>query len=253
MPNHQSTSDLEIGDRQSPISDANHRQPANANAPDSPFAVLKRFVRQRAALERCEMCSSELTSKHEHLVDIASRQLVCACQPCAILFSGKAHPKYRRVPREVRYLPDFQLTEARWESLLLPIGLAFFFHSTPAEKVVALYPSPAGATESLLDLQSWDEIISDNPVLESMEPDTEALLVNRVRNASDHFIVPIDESYRLVGLIRTHWHGLSGGSEMWDVVGKFFLELKEKAVPNRPAMTDETSATVSSAMENSRA
>lgn len=198
------------------------------------------------------MCSSELAGEHEHLVDIASRQLVCACQACAILFSGKANPKYRRVPRDVRYLEDFQLTESRWESLLLPIGLAFFFHSTPAEKVVALYPSPAGATESLLDLQSWDEIVSDNPVLESMAPDTEALLVNRVRGASDHFIVPVDECYRLVGLIRTHWHGLSGGSEMWDVIGKFFEALKAKAVPNRTVIAAETPATAPSATASQR-
>jgi len=198
--------------------------------PESSFAVLRRFVRQRAAnVERCEMCSAELSSDHEHLVDISSRQIACACQPCAILFSGKANAKFRRVPRDVRYLDDFQLTDSQWESLLLPIGLAFFFWNTPAEKVVALYPSPAGATESLLDLQSWDEIVRDNPVLEGMEPDTEALLVNRVRGASDHFIVPIDECYRLVGLIRTHWHGLSGGAEMWEVIGKFFAELKERS------------------------
>jgi uncharacterized protein DUF5947 len=228
MPNDHSNGNHEIGNRQSPI--------ANAESPignvESPFAVLRRFVSQRAPVERCELCSAELHSEHEHLVDLESRQMTCACQPCAILFSGKANPRYRRVPREIRYLPDFRLTEAQWESLLLPIGLAFFFRSTPAGKVVALYPSPAGATESLLDLESWDEIERENPVVAEMESDTEALLVNRVRGAQDHFLVPIDECYRLVGLIRTHWHGLSGGAEMWDVIEKFFAELKEKAVGN---------------------
>lgn len=222
MSNDHSNNGHEIGKRQSP----------SGNAPDSAFAVLRRFVRQRAAVERCEMCSVELQGDHEHLVDLESRQMACACQPCAILFSGKANPRYRRVPRDVRYLADFHLTDVQWESLLLPIGLAFFFRSTPAGKVIALYPSPAGATESLLDLQSWDEIVRENPVLEEMEPDTEALLVNRVRGASDHFLVPIDECYRLVGLIRTHWHGLSGGSEMWEVIERFFAELKEKSVGN---------------------
>ncbi|HSS20523.1 MAG TPA: DUF5947 family protein [Pyrinomonadaceae bacterium] len=228
MSNDQSTTDLEIGDRQSPIDN-----------PPSSFAVLRRFVRQRAAVERCEMCSAELSPEHEHLVDISTRQLACACQPCAILFSGKANAKFRRVPREIRYLPDFQLTDAQWESLLLPIGMAFFFHSSPAGKVIALYPSPAGATESLLDLESWDEIVRNNPLLEAMEPDTEALLVNRVRGASDHFLAPIDECYRLVGLIRTHWHGLSGGSEMWEVIGKFFAELKERAEPRHAVSQDQ--------------
>jgi hypothetical protein len=193
------------------------------------FAVLRRFVRQRAAVERCELCSAELPGEHEHLVDIATRQLTCACQACAILFSGQGSPKYRRVPRRLRYLQNFELTDAQWESLLIPISMAFFFNSSAAGKVVALYPSPAGATESLLDFESWDEIRRSNPLLEEMEPDTEALLVNRVRGASEYYLLPIDECYKLVGLIRTHWHGLSGGTEMWDAIGKFFAELKERA------------------------
>ena len=198
---------------------------------DTPFAVLRRFVRQRAVVERCELCGAELPDGHEHLVDLTTRQLSCACQACAILFSGKANPKYRRVPRRLRYLPNFQLTDAQWESLLIPISMAFFFRSSAAGKVIALYPSPAGATESLLDFESWDEIRRENPVLDEMEPDTEALLVNRVRGASEYYLLPIDECYKLVGLIRTHWHGLSGGTEMWEAIGKFFAELKERSKP----------------------
>lgn len=209
----------QIGNRQSAI-----------GIDPSPFAVLRRFVRQRAAVERCELCSTELTGEHEHLVDVSTRQLTCACQACAILFSGQGSPKYRRVPRRLRYLPNFELTDAQWDSLLIPISMAFFFKSSAAEKVVALYPSPAGATESLLDFESWDEIRRNNPLLDEMEPDTEALLVNRVRGAADYYLLPIDECYKLVGLIRTHWHGLSGGAEMWEEIGKFFAELKTKAV-----------------------
>ena len=197
---------------------------------DSPFAVLRRFVRQRAVVaERCELCSTELGAEHEHLVDLTTRQLTCACQACAILFSGKANPRYRRVPRRILYLRDFQLTDAQWDALLIPIGMAFFFRSSAAEKVVALYPSPAGATESLLDFEAWEEIRLGNPIIDELEPDTEALLVNRVRGAADYYLLPIAECYRLVGLIRTHWHGLSGGTEMWEAIGKFFAELKEKA------------------------
>jgi hypothetical protein len=195
---------------------------------ESSFAVLRRFVRQRAVVERCELCSTDLAAEHEHLVDLASRQLTCACQACAILFSGKANAKYRRVPRRIRYLRNFQLTDSQWDSLLIPIGMAFFFQSSAAGKVVALYPSPAGATESLLDFESWDEIRRNNPVLLELEPDTEALLVNRVRSAEEYYLLPIDECYKLVGLIRTNWHGLSGGTPMWDAIGKFFAELKEK-------------------------
>jgi hypothetical protein len=229
MSDNQGIEDSEIGNRQS----------TTDNAP-TPFAVLRRFVKQRAAAERCEMCSLELSPDHEHLVDVATRQLTCACQACAILFSGKANVKYRRVPKRIRYLASFQLTEAQWESLLIPISMAFFFRSSAAGKVIALYPSPAGATESLLDLESWDEILRDNPVLGEMEPDTEALLVNRVRGAAEYYLLPIDECYKLVGLIRTHWHGLSGGTQMWEAIAKFFAELKEKAVGARAE--DYTSA-----------
>jgi len=34
----------------------------------------------------------------------------------------------------------------------------------------------------------------------------------------------------LVGLIRTNWHGLSGGTQMWEAIGEFFTELKERSV-----------------------
>jgi hypothetical protein len=218
MSDNHANDNSEIGNRQSAIGNV-----------QSPFAVLRRFARPRAVAERCEMCSTELALEHEHLVEPSSRQMVCACQGCAILFSGKA-TKYRRVPQRIRYLSNFQLTDAQWESLMIPINMAFFFHSTPAAKVVSLYPSPAGATESLLDFESWDEILRSNPVLQEMEPDTEALLVNRVRGASEYYLLPIDECYKLVGLIRTYWHGLSGGTEVWEAIGKFFGELKEKAI-----------------------
>ncbi len=229
MSNNHANDGAEIGNRQSEIGNAS-----------TPFAVLRRFVKQRAVVERCELCSAEVHPQHEHLVDISSRQMVCACQACAILFSGKANTKYRRVPQRILSLPNFQLTDAQWEALLIPISMAFFFNSSAAGKVISLYPSPAGATESLLDFESWDEILQSNPVLQEMEPDTEALLVNRVGGASEYYLLPIDECYRLVGLIRTNWHGLSGGTQMWDAIGKFFAELKEKSRPFVAAAGDAT-------------
>ena len=179
------------------------------------------------------MCSAELAAEHTHLVEPASRQLSCACDACAILFSGQAEMKYRRVPRRARALPDFRLTDGQWDSLLIPIQLAFFFRSTPDARVVALYPSPAGPVESLLALDSWDEIVRDNPVLQEMEPDVEALLVKRVGGAGEYYLVPIDECYKLVGLVRAHWRGLSGGTEVWREIGQFYARLKERATPAR--------------------
>ena len=117
---------------------------------------------------------------------------------------------------------------------MVPIEMAFFFKSTPQGKVIALYPSPAGPTESLLPLDTWTDIVEMNPVLQEMESDVMALLVNRVGRArgaapAEYYLVPIDECYKLVGLIRTHWRGLSGGTEVWREIGAFFAALKSRA------------------------
>jgi hypothetical protein len=121
------------------------------------------------------------------------------------------------------------MSDAQWESLRIPVDVAFFFYSTPSERVVAFYPSPMGPTESLLKLSAWEELERSNRVLGGMERDVEALLVNRVRGAREHFLVPIDECYRLVGLIRTRWRGLTGGREVWEEIGRFFEELKQRS------------------------
>jgi hypothetical protein len=126
------------------------------------------------------------------------------------------------------------LTDAQWDGLMIPIEMAFFFKSTAQGKVIALYPSPAGPTESLLSLDAWSDIVEINPILNEMQPDVTALLVNRVGqvrkvSSAEYYLAPIDECYKLVGLIRTHWRGLSGGTEVWRELGAFFAVLKKRA------------------------
>ena len=145
-----------------------------------------------------------------------------------------ANGKYRRVSRRAQFLVDFKMTDAQWENLYIPINMAFFFRSSVEGKVIALYPSPAGAVESLLSLDAWNEIVQENPILYQLEPDIEALLVNRVGHAhelsrAEYYIAPIDECYKLVGLIRANWKGLSGGTEVWLEIGRFFSELRSLA------------------------
>jgi hypothetical protein len=113
---------------------------------------------------------------------------------------------------------------------MIPINMAFFFHSSATGQIAALYPSPAGATESLLALEAWEQIVADNPVLQEMEPDTEALLVNRIADHIEYFLLPIDECFKLVGIIRAHWKGFSGGTEVWEEIADFFAELNERAI-----------------------
>jgi hypothetical protein len=201
---------------------------------DQAFAVLRQFAKPRRPAERCELCSAVLAHEHPHLVEIRLRQIVCACEACATLFDGMAGGKYKRVARRGQFLASFQMTDLQWENLLIPINMAFFFQSSLESRVVALYPSPAGAVESLLPLDAWNETVQENPALSRLEPDIEALLVNRVGHAhelsrAEYYIAPIDECYKLVGLIRANWKGLSGGAEVWAEIGRFFSELRAQA------------------------
>jgi Family of unknown function (DUF5947) len=201
---------------------------------DPAFATLRQFARSKRPLERCELCSAGLGREHPHLVEIALRQIVCACEACAMLFDGMAGSKYKRVSRRAQLLTNFQMTDGQWESLLIPINMAFFFRSSMEGRTVTLYPSPAGAVESLLPLDAWTEIVQENVVLRGLQPDIEALLVNRVGHAhelsrAEYYIAPIDECYRLVGLIRANWKGLSGGSEVWVEIERFFSDLRSRA------------------------
>ena len=65
------------------------------------------------------------------------------------------------------------------------------------------------------------------------QPDVETFLVNRVGKLHEYYIVPIDECFRLVGLIRLHWRGLSGGAEVWKQIGDFFADLKARSTEVR--------------------
>jgi hypothetical protein len=93
-----------------------------------------------------------------------------------------------------------------------------------------MYPSPAGATESLLSLGAWGALVSANPSLQNMQPDVEALLVNRLGTSREYYIAPIDQCFELVGIIRMHWRGFSGGSKVWEKIQAFFDRLKASAV-----------------------
>ena len=205
---------------------------------DQALGVLRQFRGTRRAasrtVEHCELCSAELHGEHPHLVELASRQLVCACDACAMLFDGMERSKFKRVSRSVQFLESFAMTDTQWDSLIIPINLAFFFQSSIEGRTIAYYPSPAGAVESLLTLEAWNAIVEDNPVLRRMQSDVEALLVNRIGRKDqaippEYYIAPMDKCYQLVGLIRANWKGLSGGAEVWEEIGRFFADLRANA------------------------
>ncbi len=205
--------------------------------PESAFAVLRRLARRRTPAEHCELCSAELQSAHSHLLEIEKRQILCSCEPCAVLFSDHGAGRHRRVPRDTRKLNHFVMSDELWQSLMIPINLAFFYRQESTGKVLAMYPSPAGAIESTLSLETWSEIESQNPVLRKMEPEVETLLVNRVGATREYYLAPIDQCYRLAGLIRLHWKGLSGGNEVWQHIAQFFGQLRGEVQPSQGAMS----------------
>src|ERR1700731_3678807 len=89
--------------------------------------AVRRFMRPKTEPERCELCGAGLAADHHHLVEPSTRRLACACQACGILFSGGHEgARFLLVPRGVQFLPDLRLTDEAWESLQLPINLAFF-------------------------------------------------------------------------------------------------------------------------------
>jgi Family of unknown function (DUF5947) len=191
-------------------------------------SVLRQFARRQTAAERCELCSAELAPMHSHLLELAKRQILCSCEACALLFCGQTGAGYLRIPHRISLLSSFQMTDMEWDALMIPINLAFFYRDKARARMIAMYPSPAGATESLLSLESWEEIRAHNHALQTMESDVEALLVNRVSAEPEYFLVPIDECFRLVGIIRMHWKGLSGGTEVWKHIQQFFTDLRSR-------------------------
>ena len=188
------------------------------------------------AREQCDLCGAPLPGAHRHLVDLEARRLLCACRPCSLLFDrrGAGGGHLRLVPERRARLDRFELSASAWQQLRIPVDMAFFFRSSQAGRVMAFYPGPMGATESLLELSSWEALERANPVLATMEPDVEALLVDRARGSDRQWLVPIDDCYRLAGLIRTTWRGFNGGKEVWLQIDSFFDELDRRARPQPP-------------------
>lgn len=184
---------------------------------------LRRFVAS-AGVERCDFCGKVIPSEHPHLLERAARRFLCACQGCA--FSLGASEKFWLVSPHADALSDFAISDAQWDALQIPIDMVFLFHSSAAGRPVAIYPSPAGPMESLLTLEAWNDLVEANPILAKLEPDVEALLVNRTDGAREYYRVSIDRAYALVGLIRKQWRGLSGGAEAWGAIHGFFASLR---------------------------
>jgi len=188
--------------------------------------------------ESCEMCGADLVDEHPHVVNLDSRHLLCTCRPCYLLFTraGAGRGNYRAVPDRYLVDPDLAVSDALWDRLQVPVGMAFFFFNSTLGRIVAQYPSPAGATESLLDLSAWDAVAEASPLARELVPDVEALIVRRSREGNESYLVPIDACYELVGRIRMHWTGFDGGEEARQDITDFFARVRSQSRPIRSTM-----------------
>ena len=182
-----------------------------------------------AADEVCDVCGIGIPEDHRHLLHLVERRIVCACEACWGMRAGEGD--YRPCGARTVWLPDLDVPDDLWASFQIPIGLAFFMRSTVTECVVAMYPSPAGATESELHFDSWQRMCELNPVMHGLEPDIEGLVVNRLSDPPAYAIAPIDRCYELTGVIKASWEGISGGPRVEAAVSGFFARLRGEAVP----------------------
>ena len=198
-----------------------------------PLSVLGRIRAGRpepSPYERCEMCGAPVADAHGHVVNVASRSLLCACRPCYLLFThDDAALAYRAVPERYLSFPD--LAVPVWDALELPVGTAFLFVNSALQRVVAFYPGPAGATESELALDAWDRVVGAAPALSTLRPDVEALLVRATDQQVEAFLVPIDTCYELVGHLRRLWRGFDGGADVRRRLGEFFDGVRARSRP----------------------
>jgi hypothetical protein len=179
--------------------------------------ALTRLIRGTArGSQRCDLCAAPLPDGHRHLLDVRDHRPLCACHACSVLFQRDEAGHYRLVPDRRIRLPALPAAD-----LGVPVGLAFFVRRAGG-RVIAHYPSPAGATRWEVDPAAWDSAVHGHAALRGLASDVEALLVNTGREA---WIVPIDDCYRLVAVVRRHWTGMSGGDLVWPEIDRFFEEL----------------------------
>ena len=194
------------------------------------------------------MCAEPIGAEHQHVVNLESRGLMCTCRGCYLLFTAEAAElRYRAVPDRYLSFPRFTLDARQYDELEIPVSLAFLFHNSVQDRMVAFYPGPAGATESELPLAAWSRIVASNPELGSLRPDVEALLVrgeDHGRNEFSCHLVPIDTCYELVGRLRLLWRGFDGGSEVHHAMDEFFDAVADRAQPARSVINPVTEQAV---------
>jgi len=195
----------------------------------TPLGALRRFAKRGPRAHPpsvCEICATPIREPHPHVVNLEDKRVLCVCAACHMLFSDDGRGRYRAVPDRRLYA---NASRARWGALGVPVSMAFVFHESKADRLVAFYPSPAGAVESVAGLE-WRELLDLCPAFREMRSDVEALLVRETEGRGvDCFLVPVVVCYELVAKIRQTWRGFDGGEAARTELDAFFADLLEKS------------------------
>ena len=153
--------------------------------------------------------------------------ILCTCESCLALRGGDAELRptgTRTVWLETSSSPtrsgprSTSRSASRSSSTRAPRAA-----SSPSTRARPARPSPSSPPEA------WRDLRTANPVLMSLESDAEALIVNRIADPPQYAIAPIDECYRLVGLIKVELGRDLGRRGPERAIAAFFAELRERA------------------------
>ncbi|RAJ59953.1 hypothetical protein K378_04650 [Streptomyces sp. Amel2xB2] len=200
------------------------------------------------ASEHCDLCAEPVPEGHRHMLDAEQSAVLCTCGPCTLLFgqSAAGGRHYRLLPERRLRLAGPRIDAALRARLGVPVGLAFFVRDGASGEVSVGYPSPLGVTRAAVAPEVWNEVVAGYPEAARIADDVEALLVHSTDGmsgpggaggsdgADEHWIVPLDDCYRLAAVVRTHWRGLSGGPEVRGHIDAFFAGLAEAEAAASP-------------------
>jgi hypothetical protein len=199
---------------------------------------LQRLARRAPAsaaasddVSRCDLCSAPIGPEHRHLLEFPSHLLRCACRACTVVLgaAGAGGGRYRLIPERLRELPALARDDARWADLRLPVSLAFLVRRESGGGL-AVFPGALGPTDAPIDADRWAALEAAYPDVQDMESEVEAVLVNRLHGQHECWLVPLDQCYRLVAVLRSRWEGINGGTAVWLEIDRFFAQLAGRAV-----------------------
>ena len=192
------------------------RLPAGARrsddaAPARLAAAARPAEPSRHAPRSAASCAaSRSPPEHRHLLDLQRAALLCACR--AVLDPVRPPRRGRRplrlVPERAGGCSTTSSSTTRCGRARHPgrPGVLLPEHAPPVAWSRSTRARSA-PTESLLELTAWDELARRTRCSRELQPDVEALLVNRTGERARALARPVDRCYELVG---AHPHALEG-------------------------------------------